>query len=194
MKYKPILVKIMKITFLQLTLSLSLLGSAIAKESKAQAILDTKISVSESNTALKTVIKKLEQQYHINFVYSPDLINSNQKVNASYNQKALGSVLTDLFTPLSLAFEVSGDVIVIRSVNPSGLPSLNKRNDLDLTQAPVSGKIIDEKGLPVPGVSVIIKGTKTGTVTDNNGAFTLNVAPGTILVISSNPIDYFYVI
>jgi TonB-linked SusC/RagA family outer membrane protein len=185
MKYKPILVKIMKITFLQLTLSLSLLGSAIAKESKAQAILDTKISVSESNTALKTVIKKLEQQYHINFVYSPDLINSNQKVNASYNQKALGSVLTDLFTPLSLAFEVSGDVIVIRSITAPGLPSLNKRNDLDLTQAPVSGKIIDEKGLPVPGVSVIIKGTKTGTVTDNNGAFTLNVAPGTILVISA---------
>jgi TonB-linked SusC/RagA family outer membrane protein len=188
MKYKPILVKIMKITFLQLTISLSLLGSALAKESKAQAILDTKISVSESNTALKTVIKKLEQQYHINFVYSPDLINGNQKINATYNQKTLGSVLTSLFTPLNLSFEVSGDVIVIRNIN-AGLPSLNKRNDLDMSQAPVTGKIVDEKGLPVPGVSVTIKGTKTGTVTDSNGAFSLNVAPGTVLVISAVGFD-----
>lgn len=190
MKYKPILVKIMKITFLQLTISILLLGSAFAKETKAQAILDTKISVNESNTALKTVIKKLEQQYHINFVYSPELINGNQKVSASYNQKTLGSVLTDLFAPLNLAFEVSGDVIVIRNTSV-GLPSLNisRRNDLDLAQAPVSGKVVDEKGLPVPGVSVTIKGTKTGTVTDSNGAFSLNVAPGTVLVISAVGFD-----
>ncbi|WP_170122747.1 TonB-dependent receptor [Mucilaginibacter oryzae] len=180
----------MKITFLQLTISILLLGSAFAKETKAQAILDTKISVNESNTALKTVIKKLEQQYHINFVYSPELINGNQKVSASYNQKTLGSVLTDLFSPLNLAFEVSGDVIVIRNTSV-GLPSLNisRRNDLDLAQAPVSGKVVDEKGLPVPGVSVTIKGTKTGTVTDSNGAFSLNVAPGTVLVISAVGFD-----
>src|SRR5882757_7092054 len=117
MKYKPILVKIMKISFLQLTLTLSLIGSALAKDGKAQAILDTKVSVSETNTALKTVIKNLEQKYHLNFVFSPELINDNQKVNVSFNQKALGSVLKQIFIPLKLTYEVSGDVIVIRNLN-----------------------------------------------------------------------------
>jgi TonB-linked SusC/RagA family outer membrane protein len=182
MKYKPILVKIMKITFLQLTLSLSLLGSAIAKDGKAQAILDTRITVSENNTALKTVIKKLEQKYHVNFVFSPALINDNQKVNASFKDKALGTVLTDLFTPLNLAYEVSGDVIVIRN-NPS--PVITRKADLDMTQAPITGNVVDDKGLSVPGITVTIKGTKTGTVTDVNGNFSLNVSPGTVLVFTA---------
>lgn len=182
MKYKPILVKIMKITFLQLTLSLSLLGSAIAKDSKAQAILNTKITVSENNTALKTVIKRLEEKYHINFVFSPALINDNQKVNASFTEKTLGNVLTDLFTPLNLAYEVSGDVIIIKNNPPT---VVNKRADLDMNQAPVTGNVKDDKGLAVPGVTVTIKGTRTGTVTDINGNFSLNVSPGTALVFTA---------
>lgn len=182
MKYKPILVKIMKITFLQLTLSLSLLGSAIAKDGKAQAILDTKITVSESNIALKAVIKKLEEKYHVNFAFSPALINDNQKVNASFTDKALGTVLTELFTPLNLAYEVSGDVIVIRNNTPQVITRIA---DLDMTQAPIIGNVIDDKGLTVPGVTVTIKGTKTGTVTDVNGNFSLNVSPGTVLVFTA---------
>ncbi|WP_184548062.1 TonB-dependent receptor [Mucilaginibacter sp. FT3.2] len=172
----------MKITFLQLTLSLSLLGSAIAKDGKAQAILDTKITVNESNTALKTVIKKLEQNYHINFVFSPALINDNQKVNASFKEKPLGSVLTQLFTPLNLAYEVSGDVIVI-SNNTSEVTT--KKVDLDMTQAPITGNVVDDRGLPAPGVTVTIKGTKTGTITDVNGNFSLNVSPGTTLLVTA---------
>ncbi|MGF7041593.1 TonB-linked SusC/RagA family outer membrane protein [Mucilaginibacter lappiensis] len=188
MKYKPILVKIMKITFLQLTLSLSLLGSALAKDVKGQAILDTKVSVSENNVALKTIIKKLEQKYHVNFVFSPVLINEGQKVNASFKEKPLGTVLTQLFTPLNLTYEVSGDVIVISSMNNQPA-AITKRFDLDMTQAPISGKIVDDKGQPAPGVTVTIKGTKTGTVTDVNGNFTLNVAPGTTLVFSAIGFD-----
>jgi len=188
MKYKPILVKIMKITFLQLTLSLSLLGSSFAKDVKGQAILDTKVSVSENNVALKTIIKKLEQKYHVNFVFSPVLINEDQKVNASFKEKPLGTVLTQLFTPLNLTYEVSGDVIVISSMNNQPA-AIAKRFDLDMTQAPISGKIVDDKGQPAPGVTVTIKGTKTGTVTDVNGNFTLNVAPGTTLVFSAIGFD-----
>jgi len=51
-------------------------------------------------------------------------------------------------------------------------------------QAPVSGVVKDETGSPLPGVSVSIKGTTKGTRTDGNGAFTLNVAPGDVLVFS----------
>ncbi|SDE05530.1 TonB-linked outer membrane protein, SusC/RagA family [Mucilaginibacter pineti] len=186
MKYKPILVKIMKITFLQLTLSLSLLASAFAKDVKGQSILDTKVSVSETNAALKTVIKKLEQKYHVNFVFSPALINDSQKVSASFTEKSLGTVLTQLFTPLNLAYEVSGDVIVISNVNANALPSVfTKPADLDMTQAPIKGRIVDDKGLPLAGITITIKGTQTGTVTDTEGKFSLNVAAGTVLVFTA---------
>ena len=52
-------------------------------------------------------------------------------------------------------------------------------------QSPVTGKVLDEKGNPVAGASVVLKGAKTGTKTDANGNFTINAKPGDVLVISS---------
>lgn len=49
----------------------------------------------------------------------------------------------------------------------------------------VSGRITDEKGQPIPGATIIIKGTTTGTVSDEQGAYKLNVPPGSVLVVSS---------
>lgn len=52
-------------------------------------------------------------------------------------------------------------------------------------QAPVSGRVLDEKGQPVVGATVLVKGAKTGTKTDANGNFTINAKTGDVLVISS---------
>ena len=47
----------------------------------------------------------------------------------------------------------------------------------------VKGKVLDEKGVPVPGASVKVSGTKQGTVTDNNGSFSLSLsAPATLTI------------
>ena len=56
-----------------------------------------------------------------------------------------------------------------------------------LTQAQnaITGKVLDEKGNPVSGASVILKGAKTGTQTDANGNFTITAKPGDVLIISS---------
>ena len=52
-------------------------------------------------------------------------------------------------------------------------------------QSPVTGRVLDEKGNPVAGASVLLKGAKTGTKTDANGNFTITAKPGDVLVISS---------
>ncbi len=52
-------------------------------------------------------------------------------------------------------------------------------------QAPVSGRVLDEKGQPVVGATVLVKGAKSGTKTDANGNFTINAKTGDVLVISS---------
>jgi TonB-linked SusC/RagA family outer membrane protein len=45
-------------------------------------------------------------------------------------------------------------------------------------QRTVTGKVVDEKGAPVPGASIQVKGTKIGTTTGEDGAYSLNVPPG----------------
>ncbi|GGA83390.1 SusC/RagA family TonB-linked outer membrane protein [Puia dinghuensis] len=49
---------------------------------------------------------------------------------------------------------------------------------------PVTGAVLDEKGVPLQGVSVTVKGTTYGTVTDSSGRFTIRVAKGGTLVFS----------
>ena len=56
---------------------------------------------------------------------------------------------------------------------------------IGLSAQQISGTIKDEKGEPLSGAAVLVKGTSNGTITDNNGAFKLtNVAKSSILVVT----------
>ena len=67
-------------------------------------------------------------------------------------------------------------VIVMLAVLTLGLQAF--------AQNAVSGKVTDAKGEAIPGVSVLVKGTTTGTMTDLDGTYRLNVRPGATLVFS----------
>ncbi|WP_379089449.1 carboxypeptidase-like regulatory domain-containing protein [Pedobacter sp. UC225_65] len=53
-----------------------------------------------------------------------------------------------------------------------------------LQKAIIKGKVTDQQGLPIPGVSVVVKGTKNGVITDANGNYTINVEKADVLVFS----------
>src|SRR5690606_23579959 len=53
-------------------------------------------------------------------------------------------------------------------------------------QRTITGKVTDEKGLPLTGVSISIKGTTTGTITNNEGAFSLNVPASSNTLVVTN--------
>jgi TonB-linked SusC/RagA family outer membrane protein len=53
-----------------------------------------------------------------------------------------------------------------------------------LQQKVVKGKVVDDKGFPIPGANVNIKGSKTGVQTDVDGSFAIDAAPNSILVVS----------
>lgn len=52
-------------------------------------------------------------------------------------------------------------------------------------QSPITGRVSDEEGNPIAAVSVLVKGTKTGTTTDDNGNFSIEAGIGNVLVFSS---------
>lgn len=76
--------------------------------------------------------------------------------------------------------------VVVAGLMPSYAASASKESVQLIQQSPVTftGVVTDQQDMPLPGVSISVKGTGNGTVTDQNGAFTLTAAPGSTIVFS----------
>ena len=107
MKIKPLLIVIMRVTFIQVAIILTLFVSAIAKSGRAQAVLNQKISLKITNTDVGAVLQSIEKISDVKFLYSSAIIESSRKVSVSVNNQSLGKVLGKILPPLQLSFEVN---------------------------------------------------------------------------------------
>lgn len=177
MQYKSILLKVMRISLIQIFLFGTLVGSSLAREGKAQEVLRIKVTLNEKNVSLETLLSKLEETYNVSFVYSPLMVGADRKVSISAKGRALSEMLEQVLPPMGLTFKVTGEVIVIKNVF---------ENQLEALRFTVSGTVTDQKtGEPLPGVSVKVKGSNLGTVTNIQGKYSIDI-PGarSVLVFS----------
>ena len=185
LKYRQVLLWTMRITATQLMFALLFLGTGYAREGRAQSLLSQKISITANGSEVKKVLNQVEKQVDVHFVFSSKLIKSARKVSVSAQDKPLYEVLDQVLTPLGLQYEVSGKIIILRRAdNLPEVAPLDKANP----KKGISGKVLDEKKIGLPGVSVVLKGTQVGSTTDGEGFFQLELPAGTgddaILVFS----------
>ncbi|MEZ0485479.1 TonB-dependent receptor [Fibrella aquatica] len=177
----------MKVSSVQILLALILTNINFAFDGKAQEILDRRVSISAQNQDVETIIKRIEKQTDVRFLFSREIAQSQRKISFEAKNEPLFSVLKQILTPLNLGYELAGKQIVIKRVlapsviqqQSNATESLNEAKD---TQ--VSGRVIDESGQGLPGVNVQIKTTTRGTSTDVNGNYKLTVPDNAVLVFS----------
>lgn len=181
-KYRWVLFWTMRITITQLILAILFIGAGYAHDSNGQSLLSQKISVVSNGSEVRKVLAQVERQVDVRFVFSSKLIKSTRKVNVNASNKPLYEVLDEILTPLDLQYEISGKIIILKRLEaPEIAPPLQGSR----VKRQVSGKVSDENSQPLPGVSVVLKGTQTGTTTNAEGNFQLNVeADNAVLVLS----------
>lgn len=132
-----------------------------------------KINLNIKNSNVESILKKIETQTNYRFVYSEEVIQSTTPVSVYSKNEDLDKVLNKVLAAVSMSYKKGNDnlIIVFKNYN-AVLP-------------PVTGHVMNDKGEALVGASVILKGTTTGTVTDADGAFTLNANKGDVLVISA---------
>jgi TonB-linked SusC/RagA family outer membrane protein len=181
-KYRQVLLWTMRITATQLIFAIWFMGTGQAHDSSAQSLLSQKITIKATGSEVKKVLSQVEKQADVRFVFSSKLIKSARKVTVNAADKPLYEVLDQILTPLELQYEVSGKIIILKrqdALPPTELPSKSIAPKRNLT-----GKVVDEMNAPLPGVSIVVKGTQTGTTTDADGGFTLDVPDNAVLVLS----------
>ncbi|PWS27304.1 SusC/RagA family TonB-linked outer membrane protein [Pedobacter yonginense] len=135
----------------------------------ASVFSQEKISIDVKKTKLARVLQIIEQQSSYHFVYSSSYVPVNKDVSITVTNTLVTDVLATILNKTNLKYSVSdGGLIVI---------SRSK-------EVPISGIVKDGLGGVLPGASVRVKGTGTGTSTDINGKFALNAPENAILVVS----------
>lgn len=185
-------VKIMRISLLHILLSVILMSAVSAHEAWTQELLNRRISISVKQEEIKSVFLKMEKQAGVKFLYSSNLVNPKQKVSFEVKREPLSIVLDKLLTPLHLTYELSDKHIIVNriSIPLPNKPVSQEAMDIRHIETPdedrlIQGKVKDESGMGLPGVSILAKGTQRGTITDENGEFSLNVEDGEIVLVFS---------
>jgi len=130
---------------------------------------DVQFTLKMENVPMKAVLRSIEEQTEFSFVYNSKLIDVNQKVNIDVSEQNINEVLDELFAGTNINYEiVDRHVLLSRK-------SISDKSVDQQQQITVRGQVRDTQGNPLPGVTVVVKGTTRGTITDNNGNFSLTI-------------------
>ena len=129
------------------------------------------IDIDVEEASVKEVLEVIKK-HDYRLVYSTAVVDACTKRVTMVKKKAtVEEVLDEALADTDLSYKVDGRLVTIKRVE----------RDTLLT---VKGRVKDEDGQPIPGVSVLIKGTATGTATGVDGDFELRVAKNTALLFS----------
>lgn len=174
-----LLYRIMKITLFQFVLALVFSSFAMANNVNGQKKLDTKVTITVENLTLDSALSKIEKSAHVKFSYNSRLPQLSRKVSIEANQETLSSILSRILVPFNIAFsEVSNQIILQKTTSEDPFASADNHDSLFevLTAGPIiKGKVTDASGSPLPGATVMVKGTKTAVLTDFDGNFSIEM-------------------
>lgn len=129
------------------------------------------VSISEKNVSLKSVFKELRRQTDYYFIYNNELLSEIKPVSINVKNVSIQQALDKLFSNTSLSYSIEDKIIVVKPKAAESSAALVKGVDRRIT-----GTVTDAAdGLPLPGVSIRIKGRSLGTVTRVDGTFTLTI-------------------
>ena len=170
--YGDSLKKIMRI--MRLTILL-LFGCMLTVSANSYA-QKTKLDINLTNTSIRDLFGFIEENSEFVFLYRNEDFNLTKKVAVNLKDATINQILDEVLKGENVSYDVYERQIVIQKAE-NVFTSQQKKD--------ISGTVKDSSGAPIPGATVLIKGTSTGTVTDMDGKFKFSV-PGDskILVIS----------
>ncbi|RGS49578.1 hypothetical protein DWX88_21935 [Bacteroides xylanisolvens] len=139
------------------------------------------VLAAQSNISVKgyysitEALQVIENNSEYTFFYEDTELRNTSKKNINCSG-TIEQVLKELFADSNVNYIIKGKEVIFKVSNTAQTVSQTNKS--------VRGTIIDEKGVPLPGVSIAVKGTSTGVIADINGYYIINANPGDVLVFS----------
>lgn len=143
----------------------------------------TRLSLNLKDTRVIDVLGEIEEKTEFFFLFNQKLVDVERKVDIEVRQRKIDDILNELFAGTNVNYLVMNRQIVLTTAQP-GSEDYRQQTAVQ-QQGQVTGKVTDRTGSALPGVTVVIKGTTTGTITNSDGNYSIsNVSPNATLVFS----------
>lgn len=129
-------------------------------------------SVQKTDVLVTEVLEELQSWSDYRFFYQKGIFGENDRVSVDFENASLQQVLDEVLVKRGFGYEIIDKVITIRRLQ-------QQKN----TKIQIKGLVTDTKKQPLPGVTVMIKGTSLGTVTDAEGHYVLTIPQRDELVL-----------
>lgn len=153
----------MKLTLMLLFLTVL---TSIAADSYSQSV---KLTLKLENTRIEDVLGRIEDQSKFRFFYNEE-INLEKRISLSASDESIVNILDEIFRGKGIHYEIVDRQIILTN-------NVDFKNSTSQQQKSVSGKVTDSSGASLPGVSVVVKDTTNGTITDSNGNYSISGIP-----------------
>ncbi len=167
---KTIIGKYLIMSFYAILLQLVFAGTVLATATgRSQSIERMKLDLETRSCTLKEFFDEVEQNSTFRFFYIEKEIDENSRVTINPGKENFKETLQDIANQQMLQFKVINEVIVVKDAKEE------KPAVIEQEVKTIKGKITDSSGQPLPGASIIIKGTSVGVTSDFDGNYTIDV-------------------
>lgn len=167
----PDLKQLFRIMRISIFLLFFCLFSLMAENSHSQ---NARVTINRSDAPLESILNEIESQTDYLFIYKED-VNVKMRKSIHVSSKPVAEVLSILLAESSVAYKMAGNHIIL---------TRNAALAAQQQKLGIAGTVTDASGEVLIGVSVLIKGSGQGTVTDLDGNFSLAANMGDILQFS----------
>lgn len=144
----------------------------------------SRVSLNHKNVTTESILDAIEQTTDFRFIYKIDDVNLQRLTSINIKDKQISTVLDLLFDGTSTDYKIRKSQVILKrrkGIQPTEVIQIVTES----AQQIVNGNVVDQEGVPLPGATILEKGTTNGTQTDFDGNFSLNVTDeNAVLVIS----------
>lgn len=178
-KVEAIILKMKLLTILIFAGTMALSASTYSQK--------TKIELHLQNSSLTEILNSIEKKSEFIFIYNKNVVNSDIKKSISVKEEKIDKVLEILFRDINVSYRIDDRQVFLykKGELKEPIPALVPIDAEQAQRKTISGKVVDNKGEPIPGTTILVKGTTIGILSGADGTYTLKVPNDTKTLVFS---------
>lgn len=179
--------KLLELTRITLVVICSLVTTStflFANPVDGQSIEQVQVGLNVRDESLVKIFTAIEKQTTFRFIYRNADIQNIRGLTVQEKKIGLSALLSRILDPNNLSFKQIDEMILVRPI-PASTSLLTPDQKIQPVNLSIKGRVVDDKGEGLPGVSILLKGTTTGTLTDVMGDYKIDVPNAESVLIFS---------